>query len=249
MEFQTAFLPVVLSDRLKTSEAAIIDFCQRWHIQALALFGSVIRDDFNDDSDIDVLVVFKPTRSQDVFARTRMQNELAQLFGRDVDLTEKRLINNPFSKAEILRTHRIIYPPELANFTHIVEAEKAVTDSTRNNAALLDMVRAMKAIATFVQHKTFEDYLNDLLFRSAVERQLEILGEAANRLKPEFQAEHPAVDWSNVVGLRNVIIHQYDEIDYENIWKIATDRVPLLLVQIQPFVSQLPEAEKFESLE
>ncbi len=82
---------------------------------------------------------------------------------------------------------------------------------------LLDMVGAMRAIGEFVQDRTYESYQTDLFFRSAVERQLEILGEAANRLNPKFQAAHSEVDWSNVVGLRNVIIHQYDEIDYEEI--------------------------------
>ena len=233
-------LPKALIDRLQAAEPSIAEFCQRWQVQELALFGSVIRSDFSPDSDIDVLVVFEPTYRLGAFDRAHMQNELAQLFGRDVDLTEKRLIKNPISRAEILRTHRIIYPLELANFTAVATAG-AMTERVRNQAALLDMVGAMNAITEFVQGKTWEDYLADLLLRSAVERQLEILGEAANRLSSSFRVAHPEVDWSNVVGLRNVIIHQYDEIDYEVVWEIATEQVPLLLEQLQPLLSDLPE--------
>lgn len=241
MTIQTAFLPEALTNRLKVGESSIVQFCQRWQVRELALFGSVIRDDFSADSDVDVLVVFKPACRCDAIARVDMQNELAQLFGRDVDLTEKRLIKNPVSRAEILRSHRIIYPPELANFTGIEKANREMTDNARSRAALLDMVEAMRAIAEFVKSKSFDNYQADLLLRSGVERQLEILGEAANRLRIGFQAAHPEVDWSNVVGLRNVIIHQYDEIDYEEIWGITTERVPLLLEQIQPLMSDLTE--------
>ena len=184
--------------------------------------------------------MFEPTYRLGAFDRAHMQNELAQLFDRDVDLTEKRLIRNPISRAEILRTHRIIYPPELANFTDVAAAG-VMTERIRNQAALLDMVGSMNAIAEFVQGKTWKNYLADLLLRSAVERQLEILGEAANRLSLSFRVAHPEVDWSNVVGLRNVIIHQYDEIDYEVVWEIATERVPLLPGQLQPLLSDLLE--------
>ena len=240
MSAQTVSLPEVLTDRLQATEFSIAQFCQRWQVQELALFGSVIRDDFGGDSDIDVLVVFEPDCRCGAIARLEMQHELSQLFGRDVDLTEKRLIRNPVSRAEILRSHRIIYPLELANFTGI-EAKSTMTENARSQAALLDMVGAMNAVEEFVQGKTFEDYQTDLFFKSAVERQLEILGEAANRLKPAFQTAHSEIDWSGVVGLRNVIIHQYDELDTEEIWQIATEQVPLLLEQIQPLLSDLTE--------
>ncbi|MEM9088660.1 MAG: hypothetical protein AAGC93_07940 [Cyanobacteria bacterium P01_F01_bin.53] len=87
-----------------------------------------------------------------------MQDEIAVLFGRKVDLTEKRLLKNPFSKSEILSTHRVIYPPERANFTTLLEADKGMTDSTRINAALLNMVNAMKSLQSFTQDRSFESY-------------------------------------------------------------------------------------------
>ena len=238
MKNQVAFLPDVLRDRLRASEPDITQFCQRWQIQELALFGSIIRDDFKPDSDVDVLVVLEPSCRRGAFDRVEMQNELALLFGRDVDLTEKRLIRNPVSRVEILRSHRIIYPLALSNFTGI-EAKSAMTENARSRAALLDMVNAMNTVSKFVKGKTFEDYQTDILLKSGVERQLETLGETANRLKPTFQTAHPEIDWSGVVGLRNVIIHQYDELDTEEIWEIATKKVPLLLVQIQPLESDL----------
>jgi len=61
-------------------------FCRRHHVRRLALFGSVLREDFGPDSDIDVLVEFEPGRTPDLFTMVRMQDELGQMLGREVDL-------------------------------------------------------------------------------------------------------------------------------------------------------------------
>lgn len=238
-------LPTILRQRLRVSASEIVAFCQRWHIEELGLFGSVIRNDFGPESDIDVLVVFESSHRQGdlshIGTKDQMQDEITALFERKVDLTEKRLLKNPFSRSEILSTHRVIYPPERANFTTLLEADKSMTDSTRNNAALLNMVKAMQSLQSFTKDRSFERYVTDELLRLGIEKALEILGEAANRLTPEFQAEHVEIDWRNIVGLRNAIIHQYDEIDYETIWKIATVQVPILRKEIEPLLSPLPE--------
>lgn len=234
-------LSSVLSGRRRASQAEIVDFCDRWHVEELSLFGSVIRNDFRPNSDIDVLVVFDPSVKRGLFDQMEAKQALAALFGRKVDLTEKRLLKNPFSKVEILQTCRIIYPPERANFTAFIRADERMTDDIRNNAALLDMLDSMRSLQEFIQNRTFEDYLEDRFLRKVVERELEIVGEAANRLMPAFQSAHSELDWGSVVGLRNAIVHQYDELDHENIWAIATTKVPQLLEQVQPLLQSLPD--------
>lgn len=234
-------LPSVLADRLNLSDSEILDFCQRWRIKELGLFGSVIRTDFRADSDIDMLVIFASDR--DYSNSEKVRQELSQRVGRDVDLAQKRLLLNPFSRAEILRTYRVLYPPEQRDFTTLIESDPAMTETVRNHAALLDMVKAMEAIARFLAGRTFDDLLEDELFQSAVERQLEIMGEAANRLSPDFQLAHSEIDWSGAIALRNVIIHKYDDIDYARLWQIVSEEVPQILVQVKPLLPPLPEAE------
>ncbi|MBI4492466.1 MAG: nucleotidyltransferase family protein [Chloroflexi bacterium] len=87
----------------------IAEFCRRHHIRTLALFGSVLREDFRPDSDVDVLVEFEPDARLSLFDIVEMQDELAVLFGRPVDLVEKSALRNPFRRHEILRTHQVIY--------------------------------------------------------------------------------------------------------------------------------------------
>ncbi|MDO9531932.1 MAG: nucleotidyltransferase family protein [Deltaproteobacteria bacterium] len=87
----------------------IEDFCRRWKIKEFALFGSVLREDFRPDSDIDVLVAFEPDGGITFDNRVEMLDELAEIFGREVDLVEKDAIRNPFRRHEILTTKEVVY--------------------------------------------------------------------------------------------------------------------------------------------
>ncbi len=87
----------------------IAQFCRRHHIRRLMLFGSVLRDDFRPDSDVDVLVSFEADAPWDLFHLVEMRDELMALFGRDVDLVEKEGLRNPFRRRTILDTREVIY--------------------------------------------------------------------------------------------------------------------------------------------
>jgi len=104
-----AELQTIWDERLGVSRGQIADFCDRWKIVEFALFGSVLRDDFRPDSDIDVLIRFAPQPGWHLFHLMDMQRELETLFGRDVDLLEKEELKNPYRRAEILKTHQVIY--------------------------------------------------------------------------------------------------------------------------------------------
>jgi hypothetical protein len=90
----------------------IMAFCYRWNITELALFGSVLREDFRSDSDIDVLVTFAPGSLRTLAATRRMQDEIKVIFGRAVDLIDRRRIErspNYLRRKKILDSARTIY--------------------------------------------------------------------------------------------------------------------------------------------
>lgn len=99
---------------------------------------------------------------------------------------------------------------------------------------LTDAWRACQAITHFVAHKTFADYEADLILRSAVERQFEIVGEAlhqAEMLDPDIHNDLPEI--RRIVGLRNRIIHGYDSVDDELVWLITQNHIPALAQRLQ----------------
>ncbi|HOM18666.1 MAG TPA: DUF86 domain-containing protein, partial [Thermoguttaceae bacterium] len=76
------------------------------------------------------------------------------------------------------------------------------------------MLTAAKAVESFVRDRSLDDYLADLMLRSDVEGQIEILGEAARRISPSFQAAHPEIPWRPIQAQRHVLAHDYGEIKH-----------------------------------
>jgi predicted nucleotidyltransferase len=87
----------------------ITEFCNRWSITEFSLFGSVLREDFRPDSDIDVLVSIDPQAHIGLFEIAEMIIELEAMFKRPVDLVEKEGLRNPYRRREILRTAQVVY--------------------------------------------------------------------------------------------------------------------------------------------
>ena len=90
----------------------IAEFCRRWKIIELAVFGSALRDDFRPDSDIDLLATFAPDADWSLFDHYHMENELVELLGREVDLVSRRAIErseNWIRRKDILTSARTIY--------------------------------------------------------------------------------------------------------------------------------------------
>jgi uncharacterized protein len=98
-----------LSERLNTQPEQIERICQRWKIAEFSLFGSILREDFRPDSDVDILVAFEENNGWSLFDVMNLQRELEAIVGRPVDLLEKRDLKNPFRRSEILKTHQVIY--------------------------------------------------------------------------------------------------------------------------------------------
>jgi predicted nucleotidyltransferase len=90
------------------SETTIADFCQRHHVRKLALFGSILRDDFRPDSDVDVLVEFEPGARISLFDAGGMQVELSEMLGREVDLKTAEDLSRYF-RQKVLDMAEVIY--------------------------------------------------------------------------------------------------------------------------------------------
>jgi len=110
-----------------------------------------------------------------------------------------------------------------------------------DRAYLWDMLTAAKAVVAFVQGRTLDEYVADLMLRSAVERQVEIIGEAARRVSKEFQEAHAEIPWRPIRAQRHVLAHDYGEIKHDRLWRVAVEHVPALIALLEPLVPEPPQ--------
>jgi uncharacterized protein with HEPN domain len=118
----------------------------------------------------------------------------------------------------------------------------------RDPAYLWDMLEAARSVVEFTQDLTLEQFLEDrkdmTITRLAVERKLEVLGEAARRVSPGLKEEHPEIPWQQLVGLRNVISHEYHRVNYERIYGITREQALALITQLEPLIPPLPPLDE-----
>lgn len=108
---------------------------------------------------------------------------------------------------------------------------------------LTDMVEAADAIARFLADLEREQFLSDELRQSAVLQKLIVIGEAASRLSPEFQRQHPEVEWRKAAALRNIAVHEYFSVSWDIIWTTATQNIPHLRTQASAALASLDQDE------
>ena len=104
----------------------------------------------------------------------------------------------------------------------------------RDQVTLLDIARAARLAADFVADMDREAFLADTKTQSAVLHQLLVVGEAVKRLSDEFRAAHAETPWGLIAGMRDKLIHAYDEVDLDQVWVTVQRDVPALLRQIEP---------------
>ena len=109
-----------------------------------------------------------------------------------------------------------------------------------DQALLLDMLDSAKAVVEMASGLTEAGYAADRRTRRAVEREIEIIGEAARKVSQAFQDAHPQVPWRKIMAQRHKLAHEYAEIQDEIVWRVATVHIPELIAQLEPLIIPFP---------
>ncbi len=103
-------------------------------------------------------------------------------------------------------------------------------------ALLIDIVNHARRIGQFVEGQTLDTFLANAEKQAAVAHHIMVIGEIVRRLSEPFTNAQPSISWANIATMRNRLIHDYDGVDLEILWIVATERVPELHRYLSPLV-------------
>lgn len=109
----------------------------------------------------------------------------------------------------------------------------------RDGAYLWDMLQAAMEVEAVVQEHDLSAFLSNRMVMRATERMVEIIGEAAGRVSSSYRATHPEVPWPAIIGQRNILAHEYGQIDHELLYKTAAEDIPELIAQLKELLPSL----------
>lgn len=110
----------------------------------------------------------------------------------------------------------------------------------RDGAYLWEILQACDAIERFAQGKSIDQYMKDDLLQAAVERKIEIIGEASRKISEAFKKDHSDIPWKSMIAQRNVMVHDYGQIKQDRIWGLIQKHIPELKSRLQPLLPPLP---------
>ena len=114
--------------------------------------------------------------------------------------------------------------------------------SKRDDLLLLqDMLESANKIKKYTKNLDYEKFINDDRTVDATVRNFEIIGEAANRIDPDFKAQNPDIEWKKIRGFRNRIVHAYFGIDYKIVWSIIENNLEELIYQLEALIENYEE--------
>ena len=222
--------------------------CEEHRVARLDVFGSAVTGEFDPEtSDLDFLVTFRETAAggKDAFdKRIGLQDALADLFGRKVDVVPERSITNPYFRANVEDTRDPVYP-DWDNPPRIVgRGDKAVIMRRTQCSLLRDIVESAEVIREKTAGKTLRDYLRDIVLRGFVERRHTNIGEAmAGLARRAPDTAERFTNYRAVIDFRNVLVHRYSAIDDEKVWAHTVEDLPNLLREAKALLAECEEDE------
>lgn len=109
----------------------------------------------------------------------------------------------------------------------------------KDPAYLWDMLQAAKEVESMLEQNDLASFLSNIVLLRATERCVEIIGEAASRVSTKYRDAHPEISWREIIGQRNILAHEYGQIDHELLFKTAVEDIPTLSTLIEELLPPL----------
>ncbi len=244
--------PRTLAWITRSLRAHLPELTTHYHVKSLGIFGSYVRGEQKPRSDLDVLVEFEDNTHLTLLDLAGIEIHLCDLLGVKVDLVKNGHLK-PYIGKRILREVIWLQKNGIPQSTKL--PRRTLKRANRKNGKpnggamepkreyldfIQDMLTSMENAPQHIEGMTLEQMLADRKTRLAVEHELQLIGEAANRIPLEVRKRYPQIPWQQIISMRHKVVHGYDAIDYETIWDTLTHSIP----RDQPLVATMLEKEK-----
>ncbi|MEJ7619574.1 MAG: HepT-like ribonuclease domain-containing protein [Aquificaceae bacterium] len=194
---------------------------ERYGVKELGVFGSYLRGEQRQDSDLDLLVDFEKDIS--LWNVMELEEFLSERLGVRVDLIMKSSLRfRPHTAEKILKS----YVPVVENWKDIIRQKEMPKRDYRDY--LRDILEMCQYLEGRSKNLSFEEFLENLELRLSFTRALEIIGEGVKNLPNELLEKYPQIEWKRVKGMRDRLAHAYFGVDYELLWRVIKEELPSL---------------------
>ena len=233
-------LPAIITEHQTEIDA----LCREYRVRRLELFGSAATGDWDAaSSDLDFLVRFDPEARWT--ARFDLAEALQQLFERDVDLVADQEFENPYFRQSVedSRTHLWGECRQAPDENGVRVSGKPVNHALKY---LWDIHREIGYLRNTIAGLDLETVRDNIMLLRSLQMHLMIIGESLNQLSTRDAAVFERIsNAGGFIGQRNVLIHQYRDLDWERIWGSVQQEIPLLFTEVDGLIAELdPEARR-----
>ena len=103
---------------------------------------------------------------------------------------------------------------------------------SRDDTYLVDILESARIALSYLDGKSWDEFYEDIQCQDAVVRRIEIIGEAARRVSTETRSQYPEIEWREMTGMRNLVIHEYDSVDIGQVWDTVRNKLPALIEKL-----------------
>lgn len=221
--------------RIPLPSSDIVRLCEKWKIKELYLFGSILRDDFNAESDVDILVTFIYDINWDLSKLYKMNNDFESIFEREVDIVDINSIKNPFLFDSIISPRT-----------------KSLTPEDRDPVYLWQMIYSARKIYERTLGLTKFQFYNNKNLQVVVELDLIIIAMMGEQISQNLQLAYTEIPWKELTILRRIVPYDYipgltiRTIDY--IWQFLLE-IPNFIFRLSAVMPPIPQTlEKWSSM-
>jgi uncharacterized protein with HEPN domain/predicted nucleotidyltransferase len=222
--------------------AAIPDLRRKFKVARVGVFGSYARGHQRAGSDLDVLVEFASKwRYDDLFG---LQEELNALLGMKVDVVPREALKPYVGKRILADVVWLDEPDGRRALATIRERPPSPKPEREIRDFLHDILENIEFLRGFVASGDFDLLMSDRPYQYAFLHALFIIGEATTRVAPETRSRYPDIPWTRIVGLRNVIAHNYPDLSLETIWEVAQNELEAFNSVVTEILAEIDRRER-----